>query len=78
MRHAKAQDGSRIVVRGLSLTLADDRRQNRDALLALANEATHRAPRLKARDARRGRALVRDQRDIMPAECLLADYVKSI
>ena len=51
---------------GLSLASADDRRQNRDALLALANEATHRAPRLKARDARRGRALTRDETDVVP------------
>ena len=55
----------------------DDRRKNRNTFLALTNEATQRSPRLKAGDACRGRALTRDERHIVPGECLLADYVKS-
>ena len=44
VRRSEAQDGSRVVALGLRLASADDRRQNRDALLALPNEATHRTP----------------------------------
>ena len=68
---------SRVVAFGRSLASANDGRQNLDAFHALANDATHRAPRLKARDPRRGRALTRDETDVVKRECLLADYVKS-
>src|SRR5476649_1242936 len=66
VRRAESTDGSRVVAFGLGLTSADDRRHDRDALLALANEATHRAPRLKPRDACRGRTLTRDETDVVP------------
>src|SRR5260221_10784155 len=66
VRRAEAPDGSRVVAFGLGLTSADDRRQNSDAFLAFANEATHRAPRVKARDACRGRTLTRDETDVVP------------
>ena len=71
----KPRTALRVVVGGVRIATTDDRRQNRDALLALADEAAHRAPGLEASDARRGRTLRRDERDVVPAERSPLDYV---
>ena len=64
---AKSREVLRIVVSGAFSSADDNRREDRDALLALANEPIERAPGVESRDARGRRALTGDQADVVEA-----------
>jgi hypothetical protein len=66
VRSAETHDCSRVVTFGLVVASDDDRREDRDTLLALADEAIQLAPRLETRHARRRRTLARDEGDVVP------------
>src|SRR5206468_8971925 len=67
VRRAEADDGLRVAIRCLGFLASNDRREDRDALLALANEPPKLPPGVEACHPRRVGPLPADQADVMEA-----------
>jgi hypothetical protein len=63
-----------VIVRVIGSPPDDNRREDYDALLAPADEAVQRTPRVEAGNARRGRALTGDQANVVKAVAMEARH----